>query len=180
MENNNRQGCRWVDGTEFPEYRGYYFVETKTGRKDVYYWHNEENSGSAWENDVSKWLSESIEPCATSSENELGKGNFLSTMEAEYWRKRCEAAEEVFQCLPDYLKFDTRKDEAMYDDAHKAWQQLKSQTPSPTGDRDCEELKKEVERLKGLCHELWNEQYPDENLKYVQEEWQQFKTENNL
>ena len=31
--------------------------------------------------------------------------------------------------------------------------QPKPETPSPTGDRDCEELKKEVERLKGLCEE---------------------------
>jgi len=28
-------------------------------------------------------------------------------------------------------------------------------TPSPTGDRDCEELKKEVERLKGENEKLW-------------------------
>ena len=30
----------------------------------------------------------------------------------------------------------------------------KSETPSPTGDRDCEELKKEVERLKGELDKL--------------------------
>ena len=42
------------------------------------------------------------------------------------------------------------------------------------------ELEKERDELKGLCHELWNKQYPEENLKYVQDEWQQFKTENNL
>ena len=36
----------------------------------------------------------------------------------------------------------------------------------------------EVERLKGLLHETWNKQYP--HPQYVQDLWQQFKTENNI
>jgi len=40
------------------------------------------------------------------------------------------------------------------------------------------EKDKEIERLKGLCHKLWDEQYP--HPEYVQDEWQQFKTENQL
>jgi hypothetical protein len=42
------------------------------------------------------------------------------------------------------------------------------------------ELEAEKERLKGLIIELWEAQYPPENLKYVQDEWQKFKTENNI
>jgi len=37
---------------------------------------------------------------------------------------------------------------------------------------------KEIERLKKIIHELWNEQYPNPHL--VQYKYEQFKTENNL
>ena len=40
------------------------------------------------------------------------------------------------------------------------------------------ELRGEVERLTGLLHETWNKQYP--HPQYVQDLWQQFKTENNI
>jgi len=41
-----------------------------------------------------------------------------------------------------------------------------------------EEYKSEIERLKKIIHELWNEQYPNPHL--VQDKYEQFKTENNL
>ncbi len=83
-------------------------------------------------------LSESIEPCATSSEN--------------YWKQRCEAAEKVF----DEFEEDTN---LSYYNSYRNWEKLKSQTPSPTGDRDCEELKEENDELrKGIRWALDNPQ----------------------
>ena len=43
---------------------------------------------------------------------------------------------------------------------------------------EIDRLRGEVERLKGLLHETWNKQYP--HPQYVQDLWQQFKTENNI
>ena len=63
--------------------------------------------------------------------------NLTETMnELNYWKQRCEAAEALL------LDLENEKQEIA--DNYRKWQQLKSQTPSPTGDRDCEELK-EVE-----------------------------------
>jgi len=66
------------------------------------------------------------QPCATSSEN--------------YWKQRCEAAEE----LGRYLTYDEENpcnDIHEYNLTHIAWRKLKSQTPTPTGDRDDEWMK---------------------------------------
>jgi predicted RNase H-like nuclease (RuvC/YqgF family) len=99
-----------------------------------------------------EYLSESIEPCATSSEN--------------YWKQRCEAAELNIATYSDWntdrLDVDRMPEEShnlfmKWHEALREWQRLKSipePTPSPTGDRDCEELKKEVERLKDVEIEL--------------------------
>ena len=43
---------------------------------------------------------------------------------------------------------------------------------------EIDRLRGEVERLKGLLHETWYKQYP--HPQYVQDLWQQFKTENNI
>jgi len=43
---------------------------------------------------------------------------------------------------------------------------------------EIDRLRGEVERLTGLLHETWNKQYP--HPQYVQDLWQQFKTENNI
>ncbi len=82
--------------------------------------------------------SESIEPCATPN----------------YWKQRCEAAEDVIRYHVPYQ---------YNEDFYKRWQEIKSKTPSPTGDRDCEELKKEVERLKGFMAELHDLLYANKN-----------------
>jgi len=69
---------------------------------------------------------------------------------------------------------------------------LPQETPSsPTGDRDCEELKKEVERLKGLIEEVYKvpvlaELFTNPTLNFdecherTESKWQQFKTEHHL
>ena len=61
-----------------------------------------------------------------------------------YWKQRCEAAEEVLETIPpdvNWGNLDAIKD---HEETYLKWSKIKSQTPSPTGDRDCEELK-EVE-----------------------------------
>jgi hypothetical protein len=53
---------------------------------------------------------------------------------------------------------DKYHDARLYAEAYKHFEAGLNATPSPTGDRDCEELKKEVERLKGF-YKLVNEAY---------------------
>lgn len=60
-----------------------------------------------------------------------------------YWKQRCEAAEAV---VNDYLYKPDEENVKELFGLIEAWQQLK-QTPSPTGDRDCEELKKRISEL---------------------------------
>ena len=94
-----------------------------------------------------------------------------------YWRKRCLAAEKVIGNENKKYTYET-------DTARKQWQQLKSQTPSPTGDRDCEELKKEVERLKGLIEKLFKSPTHQAAMRAFdidpEPEWEAFKQESNL
>jgi len=66
--------------------------------------------------------------------------------------------EEIKLQIIEYMKMYVPDGEAI--GAEKILRLIeKSQTPSPTGDRDCEELKKEVERLKGLIGIDWKEEY---------------------
>jgi len=66
---------------------------------------------------------------------------------------------------------------------NQEYQQLKNSKTQCTGDRDCEELKKEVERLKGLIETVYfNPEWQVNQDEYsdIQIKWQQFKTENEL
>jgi len=167
MENNNRQGCRWTKIYEkgMPKEIGKVHWRATNLQGE----HEPISAGVAYSTirkggavDFIEYLDESIEPCATSSEN--------------YWKQRCEAAEALIWIDMTSPNWDKR---------HKNWQQLKSQTPSPTGDRDCEELKKEVERLKVVIRNQWmaanrfGERLGEQAVE-IEKRYCKFKTENNL
>jgi len=135
MENNNRQGCRWDWEDVFDNAQTMHLQEFKS-----HY--------------------ESIEPCATSSEN--------------YWKQRCEAAEDYTYFAINNIYCEERES------CYLKWKELKSTPmPIPTGDRDCEELKKEVERLKGLIDTVWwMTDNPFDSVAIAK--FNKFKTENNL
>ena len=81
MENNNRQGCRWIKASErLPENNVKAFWRKQINH-DYYVGYDYFNDHRFMELDKIEWLDESIEPCATSSEN--------------YWKQRCEAAEKI-------------------------------------------------------------------------------------
>ena len=74
MENNNRQGCRWVKCSDrLPEDSGWYCI--KNFSPSGWVWFDAERKSFIHHNEPQilhgnvLWLSESIEPCATSSEN---------------------------------------------------------------------------------------------------------------
>jgi len=69
MENNNRQVCRWVKASErLPEKKGMYHC--KAYGRNTLFTDVEIKNISPNHLDGFEWLSESIEPCATSSEND--------------------------------------------------------------------------------------------------------------
>jgi len=143
MENNNRQGCRWTKASErLPEENKLYII--KYGRNEIQYAslfvikHKLELKMNV------EWLDESIEPCVISSEKECAI-EFLDQIR-EYERES-----------GNKICFDERTSEELYEI-------YKPQTLL-TGDRDCEKLKKEVERLKGLI-EYWQGQYNQDIGKY--------------
>lgn len=148
MENNNRQGCRWVKASEkMPVEEGRYaakrlseiivvFAKMQKNGKMVFI----NSLNSIWKGYKDfEWLDESI-PCATSSDaiqfaEWLMENNYkweIDGLVGYCWYEENESGESKLYAAADLYKI------------------YKSQTPSPTGDRDCEELKKEVERLKGL------------------------------
>ena len=133
MENNNRQGCRWVKASERnPDKEGLYFVKMADGEKDVNrYAEFYTGDGIEWlDETVLYWLDESIEPCATSSERIKDLEDALYLL--------CE--------LKDIKDTDGKTDYYLTRQPI-AWQRAKellsspNNRPSPTGDRDCEELK---------------------------------------
>jgi hypothetical protein len=142
MENNNRQGCRWVKCSDrLPDKEGIYTVKRHFSEQPE----KAEYTGSIFTNYqgyiVKEWLdeSESIEPCATSS----------STDRAEKLPDNLiEIANDVWVKLPYGVRDAMKQSHWMigFCEGYKT----RNNRPSPTGDRDCEELKKEVERLKGL------------------------------
>ncbi len=68
MENNNRQGCRWVKPEDkLPKKEGTYYINEEPYRQ--FFDPLNESSKKYWIENVIEWLDESIEPCATSSEN---------------------------------------------------------------------------------------------------------------
>lgn len=174
----NRQGCRWVKVKEkgLPEKPldvHWRFSDGKPAcNQDIEYLIRKNRYQNVLDN--LEYLDESIEPCATSSEN--------------YWKQRCELSELM------YLKLNMSE---YHGELYEEWEKLRQQTPSPTGDRDCEELKKEVERLKGegdWAYILKLETEIERRYDLIKElfggigigneksekEWQTFKTENNL
>jgi hypothetical protein len=136
MENNNRQGCRWTKASErTPSHQQEINCKHFGHPCSAKYWDSPDKGKRFFDikgsqnifferfNEI-EWLDESIEPCATSSEN--------------YWKQRCEAAEAVIE-QADQFPF-SYKDFNEY----RQWQQLKSQTH--TGDRDCEELNENLQK----------------------------------
>ena len=153
MENNNRQGCRWVKASErLPEGRGkensviirgcnmprdifghgvggkfvaYGFINFDKENPKFYFEHGKDSYLS---NETIEWLDESIEPCATSSERikelELGIIRMHENM-----------------LLGNHVEANRIGVELINTDANigKIWA-----TPSPSGDRDCEELKERL------------------------------------
>jgi hypothetical protein len=172
MENNNRQGCRWTkaiqERIDYLKKADAEVCEKRWG-----------NITRALERMVARETSnflterrheledllrnmESIEPCATSSE----KVNIVMKR-----IKQQEPDEAGWSYNSDFLREFTEKvnekdwgeglsmeqvESVLITAEEYEHEQLKSQTPSPTGDRDCEELKKEVERLKNEINELRN------------------------
>ncbi len=148
MENNNRQGCRWTKASERLQGDDQDVIVKWRINEEV--WCADHCTGKDLKEQMKHsgheyfWLDESIEPCATSSEN--------------YWKQRCEAAEENIKTYSDWntdrLDVDRMSSTAdvqflKWKAAFDNWQRLKTMPiPSPTGDRDCEELKKENEYLK--------------------------------
>jgi len=72
---------------------------------------------------------------------------------------------DITEDVNEFMKFKKQDIESILEEKRKSYnkgisdghkQIAESQTPSPTGDRDCEELKKEVERLKNEINELRN------------------------
>lgn len=111
MENNNRQGCRWVKASERrPTKEKFYYAEDSVGNRTmIHFWKDHWHSLTG--HPVAKWYDdESIEPCATSSEN--------------YWKQRCEAAEVILESFP----IEVLKDQAGED--YHPYEQLKSQEPN--------------------------------------------------
>ena len=86
MENNNRQGCRWVKASGQSKEDGWAydadFLRTITEKVNEQEWGE---TLSMEEVEAVLKVIESIEPCATSSEN--------------YWKQRCEAAEDGLRNL---------------------------------------------------------------------------------
>src|SRR6188768_702550 len=97
MENNHRQGCRWIEFSErLPKPKVDVVIKEYSGVLDIGFYsdkdgmvHTESDLGPLSINQC-YWLDESIEPCATSSEN--------------YWKQRCEAAERVSFNYMEQLK----------------------------------------------------------------------------
>jgi hypothetical protein len=141
MENNNRQGCRWTKASErLPEKNGYYFIKSNYGQMCCYYSSDVGIFNHHWNDEFDNvvWLDESIEPCATSSriaELENGIKNFIEWLKEKRPTITGTGAPKLI--LESFL--EGRETFA---------------TPFPTGDRDCEELKKEVERLQDVEIEL--------------------------
>ncbi len=98
MENNNRQGCRWTKASErLPEVdnknpKHYIFLNDVNHQATNIYTGFIDSFPSMITNYLFdwKWLDESIETCATSSEN--------------YWKQRCESAERVSFNYMEQLK----------------------------------------------------------------------------
>ncbi len=143
----NRQGCRWVVSNERrPTKEKFYYAEDSVGNRTmIHFWKDHWHSLTG--HPVAKWYDdESIEPCATSSEI--------------YWKQRCEAAEILVNSMSKYFEND-KYSYKYYND----WKKLKSQTPSPTGDRNCEELKERIEQFKEWVHlELKLQGYEHEQI----------------
>jgi len=125
MENNNRQGWRWVKASErTPSHQQEISCKHFGHPCSAKYWDSPDKGKRFFDikgsqnifferfNEI-EWLDESIEPCATSSEN--------------YWKQRCEAAEGVLHFCP--LLFLSMSENNKFDKAYEIWKQLKSKQP---------------------------------------------------
>jgi len=143
MENNNRQGFRWDKNMDVRLKAWIERLLKESGilkhglHPSVHESHNTflVSIEETFHQEREKWLSESIEPCATSSERlDIKKViDYIYEFAWHYGRyyhvgdsiKILECVKEVFQLPEEYFA---------------------SQTPSPTGDRDCEELNENLQK----------------------------------
>jgi len=140
MENNNRQGCRWVLDFDFWKSSNYEPVEEGNYQGLYKYKYDVKGSGTFYtaKELLDKYLkaTESIEPCTTSSWQLCpkcnGDGN-LSRYNSPNLSTTTHPICDV--CMGSKI----------------------IATPSPTGDRDCEKLKKRITELELFLkdHEQW-------------------------
>ncbi len=91
MENNNRQGCRWVKASErLPEDKSddttmIIFRNLQNVKLMPIYPSYTRNIKALLQNDLTgwEWLDESIEPCATSSEIDWKSLEYIHELEEE-------------------------------------------------------------------------------------------------
>ena len=152
MENNNRQGCRWTKAGDFvpenPEMKHWRDAETK----EPTLWRAIKKIAVSENNsDQVEWLS--IEPCATSSENENIVMKRIKQQEPDEagWSYNSEFLREFTERVNEKdwgegLSMEQVESVLITAEEYEH-EKLKSQTPSPTGDRDCEELKKGLEEI---------------------------------
>jgi len=153
MENNNRQGCRWVKASErLPEKFEvlHLKIHNSPSFMNVGMYSKKNNSfkvqddnystATSYPIEIVEWLDESIEPCATSSE-------------------AVEILKEL--CQLKHYKDTVGKDSVYEKSQPEAWKKANdflnsiiSNAPSPTGDRDCEELKKGLEEMMSKINDL--------------------------
>ena len=101
---DTKTGMRWVNASEqLPEGKRQIFirsVHTKTG-------------GMLWSDELAKM-------------DHLENVEWLDESGADYWKKRCEAAEEVLETLPPDINWGNLGAIKDHEDTYKKWQQLKN------------------------------------------------------
>jgi len=138
MENNNRHGCRWTKCSEVLPEEGKYvngrIISLNNRPKGVYYQRGYMRSidgNDMYALDNVEWLDESIEPCATSSDAiKFAEWIRINAVSGNDGTWHYQESKNMYKCVNETELY-----------------QIYSQTPSPTGDRDCEELKKGLEEI---------------------------------
>jgi len=124
--------------------------------------------------EINYWMS-LFEQCNSRFNKLMDKKSTQCT--ENYWKQRCEWSELCITRLETVLPFNTVYDSLKTYDCYAQWQQLKSKT-SPTGDRDCEELKKELGDIKAVYSKLVKTASA-ENLNKLQSRISELEEENN-
>ncbi len=111
-----------------------------TTQPDDECWNNPKNHKFAeGEDDIANDFHKAIEPCATSSEKILVMNKDKAIQKKAEW---------LAYCLQiGFLKSDLDKLSATWDKFKDEYGNIKPESPSPTGDRDCEELKHDLDLM---------------------------------